>query len=50
MIRYMVIATEPDGYQWLVDFVLAASAPKAIARVREAHASLASANLHALVA
>lgn len=50
MIRYMVIATEKDGYQWLVDYVIAPSADAACKRVRDTESSLFSAKLHALVA
>lgn len=50
MIRYMVIATEPDGYQWLVDFVIAASADAACKRIRDTESSLLNAKLHALIA
>ena len=50
MIRYMVLATEADGYQWLVDFVIAASASEAVKRVRDSEPAMADAKLIALVA
>ena len=49
MIRYMIIATEADGYEWFVDYVMAASRDKAIEAIKKTESSLMNATLKAFV-